>query len=113
MKTRSSCGLPCEMLEPIVGAAVLWRRGRAAWPPAAGLDHQAISLLLFEHIRAFFFLSFFPPFFEITLILWLGNDFSILSLLKLYINAKRELSDTCSTFPFSITCRWLQNSTLH
>lgn len=107
MKTRSSCGLPCEMLEPTVGAAVLWRRGRAAWPPAAGLDHRAISWLLFEHIRAF--LPF--PFLKSCLFCGLGMTF----LSCLYWNSTSTLNVSSMTpalaCPVSIT--WWVASEFH
>lgn len=55
MKTHSSCGLSHAMLQP--NAAAPWGRGlEQPGLPAARLDQQAISLLLFEHISTFLFL---------------------------------------------------------
>lgn len=76
MKTLSSCGLSCAMLQPIAGTITLWKRG-SEQPrlPAARPDHQAISLLLFEHISAFL-----CNFFKIMFMLWLSNGFSSMPL---------------------------------
>lgn len=47
MKTLSSCGLSCAMLQPIAGTVALQRRGlEQPGLPAARPEHQAISLLL-------------------------------------------------------------------
>lgn len=54
MKTLSSCGLSCAMLQPIAGTIPLRRRGlEQPGLPAARPDHHVILLLLFEHISAF------------------------------------------------------------